>query len=78
MHHTEIKAPGLNAWVNHNSDWSGECHVTWVDDDGEHRVVDVPGPILVALAKTIGFSKMRESLSSFFDKLEADDVGFDS
>lgn len=52
MHHKEIrfkKSQKMSAWINHNSDWSGDVYLAWADANGDRGEVKIPGRVIQQL-----------------------------
>ncbi len=56
------------AYINHNSDWSGEAIVSWMDNGGEHEV-RLPAWILVAGGKKAAIEFVRNAVVEALEEL---------
>jgi hypothetical protein len=51
MHTLYKQVDGIEYRVHHNSDWSGQAYVRWVEN-GEGQEVELPGDVLRACGRT--------------------------
>lgn len=66
MSHTyRYQAGETEVTVLVNSDWSGYAEVIWKDADGHHGPLNIPGPVLQAIARQEG----KALLNAAFERL---------
>lgn len=76
MHMTMIKGRqggDGTAWVNHNSDFSGEAYLGWRDANGNPGEVAIPGWVaaLTAFDRTSAIELLEEAHGNLGDLLRA-------
>ena len=61
----------LQAWINHNSDWSGDAWLGWKHANGDSGEVKFPGRIIQQLIMDINADAL-EAAQELLDRLKGE------